>query len=385
MIAALATLTTAALATPAAGLLVHRALRRARAADALRIDSPRGIDERGFVRIGGIDQWISVRGEDRANPVVVEVHGGPGAANSVYTARTRAWERHFTLVRWDMRGAGKTFGRGGPEGQGEATFERLQEDALEVTRYARRLLGADRVVLLANSYGSAFGLRLARAHPELYSAYVGTDQNIHTGGRDTGAHDALLERLRAAGKHRQLARVREIGPDPYGWSPRQRATYAKLTAQSDPLTLDTLKKVVLGSMWLSPLHSLRDLRDYFQGQSFSERITAGTAGFDDRADGTRFEVPFFVFQGAHDVLTPPAAARAFFDEVEAPFKHFALIEDCGHFASFRRPDRFLDLLLTHVRPLLTATPATPATPAPQAERAVAQGWASGGGRPRVVG
>ncbi|MET9464389.1 alpha/beta hydrolase [Streptomyces sp. NPDC006544] len=362
MIAAVATLATAALATPAAGLLAHRALRRARAADSLRIDSPRGIDERGFVRIGGIDQWISVRGEDRSNPVVVEVHGGPGAPNSVYTARTRAWERHFTLVRWDMRGAGKTFGRGGPDGQGEATFERLHEDALEVTRYAQRLLGADRVVLLANSYGSAFGLRLARAHPELYSAYVGTDQNVHTGGRDTSAYDGLLERLRAAGKRRQLARVREIGPDPYAWTPRQRATYAKLSAQSDPLTLETLKKVVLGSMWLSPLHSLRDLRDFFKGQSFSERITAGTAGFDDRADGTRFEMPFFVFQGEHDVLTPPAAARAYFDEVEAPFKHFALIEDCGHFASFRRPDRFLDLLLTHVRPLLTAAPGTGHTP-----------------------
>ncbi|WP_328299349.1 alpha/beta hydrolase [Streptomyces sp. NBC_00435] len=356
-VATVTALTAAALATPAAGLLAHRALRRAQAARTLRIDSPRGIDEQGFVRIGGIDQWISVRGEDRTNPVLVEVHGGPGAANAIYTVRTRSWERHFTIVRWDMRGAGKTFGRGGAEGQGEATFQRLYEDALEVTQYARRLLRADRVVLLANSYGTAFGLRLARAHPELYSAYVGTDQNIHSDGHDTSAHEALLERLRAAGKAKRLARVESIGPDPYAWTPRQRATYAKLSAQSDPLTLETLKKVVLGSMWLSPLHSLRDLRDYFRGQSFSERITGGTAGFDDRADGTRFGIPFFVFQGEHDVLTPAATARAFFDEVRAPVKHFALIEDCGHFGSFRRPDRFLELLLTHVRPAVTTTPA----------------------------
>ncbi|MGW6709515.1 alpha/beta fold hydrolase [Streptomyces sp. NPDC054956] len=350
-------LAAAALATPVAGLFAHRALRRTQAAAALRIESPNGIDERGFVRIGGIDQWISVRGEDRSNPVLVEIHGGPGAANSVYTSRTRCWERHFTIVRWDMRGAGKTFGRGGPEGQGEATFARVYEDALEVTRYAQRLLGADRVVLLASSYGSAFGLRLARNHPELYSAYVGTDQNIHTGGRDTSAYEALLERLRAAGKRRQLAQVEAIGPDPYAWTARQQATYAKLSAQSDPLTLDTIKKVVLGSMWLSPLHSLRDLRDYFRGQSFSERITEGTAGFDDRADGTRFEIPFFVFQGEHDVLTPTAAAKAFVDEVEAPVKHFAVIEECSHFASFRRPERFLELLLTHVAPAITTNPA----------------------------
>ncbi|MCJ0873458.1 alpha/beta fold hydrolase [Streptomyces sp. AP-93] len=358
MIATFAAVTAVtALATPAAALLTlltHRALRRSQAAKTLRIESPHGIDEQGFVRIGGIDQWISVRGEDRANPVLVEIHGGPGAANSIYTARTRSWERHFTIVRWDMRGAGKTFGHGGPQGQGEATFGRLYEDALEVTRHARDRLGADRVALLANSYGSVFGLRLARNHPELYSAYVGTDQNIQTGGRDTSAHDGLLERLRAAGKAKRLAQAEAIGPDPHAWTPQQRAAYAKLSAQSDPLTLTALKKVVLGSMWLSPLHSLRDLRDFFRGQSFSERITEGTAGLDDRADGTRFEIPFFVFQGEHDVLTPPAAARAFFDEVEAPVKRFALIEGCSHFASFSRPDRFLDLLLTHVRPVVTA-------------------------------
>ncbi|MFF1411411.1 alpha/beta fold hydrolase [Streptomyces sp. NPDC058289] len=358
MIATAAAITAVtALATPTAALLTlltHRGLRRAQAAKTLRIDSPRGIDEQGFVRIGGIDQWISVRGEDRTNPVLVEIHGGPGAANSIYTVRTRSWERHFTIVRWDMRGAGKTFGRGGPAGQGEATFERLYEDALEVTRYARDLLRTERVILLANSYGSAFGLRLARNHPELYSAYVGTDQNIHTGGRDTSAHDALRERLRAAGKAKQLAQVEAMGADPHAWTPQQRATYAKLSAQSDPLTLATLKKVVLGSMWLSPLHSLRDLRDFFRGQSFSERITEGTAGLDDRADGTRFEIPFFLFQGEHDVLTPTASAKAFFDEVEAPVKRFALIEDCSHFASFTRPDRFLDLLQTHVRPAVAS-------------------------------
>ncbi|MGW7100000.1 alpha/beta fold hydrolase [Streptomyces sp. NPDC054838] len=344
------------LAAPAAALFGHRALRRSQGARALRIDSPRGVDEQGFVRIGGIEQWVSVRGEDRANPVIVEVHGGPGAPNSIQTVRTRAWERHFTIVRWDMRGAGKTYGHGGPEGQGETTFARLYEDALEVVRHARLRLGVRRVVLLANSFGSIFGLRLVRDHPELFSAYVGTDQNVPDTDADGGAcaHRAVLDRLRTAGKTRQLARIEALGPDPRAWSAGQRATYSRLCAQSDPLTLDTLKKVVLGSMWLSPLHTLRDLRDFFKGQGFSERAAEDAAGFDARADGTRFEVPFFVFQGELDVLTPPERAKAFFDEVEAPVKAFALIGGASHFASFRRPEVFLELLLTHVRPVITA-------------------------------
>ncbi|WP_030302821.1 alpha/beta fold hydrolase [Streptomyces katrae] len=352
MLATVLATSAALLATPVAGLLGHRALRRADNARILRIDSPRGIDEQRFVRIGGIEQWISIRGEDTANPVVVEIHGGPGASHSVFATRTRSWEEHFTVVRWDMRGAGKTFGRSGPAGQGEMSFARLYEDALEVTRYARERLGAERVVLVGSSLGSVFGLRLARSHPELYSAYVGTDQNILDAGRDTSVHEALLARLRAAGRHKDAAAVAETGSDPHRVTAEQRAAYDKLTVASDPLTLDTLKRVVLGSLWFSPLHSLRELGQYFAGMKFSAQLTPALAAFDDRADGTRFELPFFIFQGDRDVITPAGRARAFFDEVEAPAKEFALIEDASHFASFRHPDRFLQLMLTRVRPVL---------------------------------
>ncbi|MFE2878205.1 alpha/beta fold hydrolase [Streptomyces roseus] len=341
------------LAAPVTGLLGHRALRRADSARRLRVDSPNGIDEQRFVRIGGIEQWISIRGEDTSNPVMIEIHGGPGASHSIFATRTRSWEEHFTVVRWDMRGAGKTFGRSGPQGQGEMSFDRLYEDALDVTRYARERLGADRVVLVASSLGSVFGLRLARSHPELYSAYVGTDQNILDAGRDTSVHEALLARLRAAGRHKDAAAVEEMGRAPHPLTADQRASYDKLSVASDPLTLDTLKRVVLHSLWFSPLHSLRDIGRYFAGMKFSARLTPALAAFDDRADGTRFQLPFYVFQGDRDVVTPAERARSFFDEVEAPVKEFALIEDAGHFAAFRHPDRFLHLLLTRVRPVVT--------------------------------
>ncbi|MCB5167043.1 alpha/beta hydrolase [Streptomyces bambusae] len=106
--------------------------------------------------------------------------------------------------------------------------------------------------------------------------------------------------------------------------------HAKLLAISDPLTLETMKKIVMGSLWFSPPHSLRELGRFLQGMTLSEQITQGTAGFDDWADGTTLELPFFLFQGEKDVLTSPELARRFFDSVQAPVKAFALIEDCSH-------------------------------------------------------
>ncbi|MFE6746159.1 alpha/beta fold hydrolase [Kitasatospora purpeofusca] len=342
----------ATLAAPVAGALGHRRLKQAAGARLMRIDTPRGIDEQGFVRIGGIEQWISVRGEDRDNPVVLEIHGGPGASNAIHGPRTRAWEEHFTVVRWDMRGTGKTLRRSGTEGQGEIGFARMYQDAVEVTRHLRARLGVDRVVLLANSFGSAFGLRLARRYPELYSAYVGTDQNIHDAGRDDSTHRALLARLRAAGKRKELATVEALGTDTRTWTAEQYGTYARIAASSDPLTLATMKSVVMKSLWYSPLHSLGDLGALGKGMKLSGQILPATADFDDWADGTAFDLPFFVFQGDRDVLTPADRAKRFFDDVQAPYKEFALIEDAAHFAAFRHPDRFLDLMLAKVRPVV---------------------------------
>ncbi len=42
----------------------------------MRIDSAKGIDEAGYVRIGGIDQWVQIRGDDRGNPVLLWLNGG---------------------------------------------------------------------------------------------------------------------------------------------------------------------------------------------------------------------------------------------------------------------------------------------------------------------
>ncbi len=51
---------------------------RGRNAQDYAITAPNGIDESRYVEIGGIEQWITIRGEDRGNPVLLFLHGGPG-------------------------------------------------------------------------------------------------------------------------------------------------------------------------------------------------------------------------------------------------------------------------------------------------------------------
>jgi len=117
MIAAVATSLAGAVVLAAAGALAYRARRQRRAVRSLMIRTPNGIAESRYVRIGGIDQWIQIRGEDRANPVLLFLHGA-GMSMIPFTPVFQSWEKHFTVVQWDRRGVGRTLsrhGRGGSE------------------------------------------------------------------------------------------------------------------------------------------------------------------------------------------------------------------------------------------------------------------------------
>src|SRR5689334_13119857 len=82
----------------------YRVYAKNRAAEGLVIRTANGIDESGYVRLGGVEQWVQIRGEDRAKPVVLVLHGGPGMSYMPFTALLQSWERDFIVVQWDRRG-----------------------------------------------------------------------------------------------------------------------------------------------------------------------------------------------------------------------------------------------------------------------------------------
>src|SRR5262245_55171799 len=95
------------------------------------------VAERRYVRIGGIDQWITIRGKRRDNPILLVLHGGPGYAWSPFADQVFGadWTEHFTVVQWDQRGAGRTFSKTGPSIASTMTVERMVQDGIEVTQF----------------------------------------------------------------------------------------------------------------------------------------------------------------------------------------------------------------------------------------------------------
>src|SRR5262249_13218958 len=159
---------------------------------ALVVQSPDGIDEALFINVGGLDQWITIRGEDRANPVILMLHGGPGMSYVPFATLFRDWEKHFTIVQWDRRGVGKTYGKNGEVGS--ITLNLLASDGIALADSLRRRLGKDRVILIGHSVGSVVGVLMAKQRPDLFYAYVGTDQIADMRKNESVSYRLLRER-----------------------------------------------------------------------------------------------------------------------------------------------------------------------------------------------
>lgn len=332
--------------------IVLRKLNQSKNAKELQISTANSIVEGCYVKIGGIDQWITIRGENRNNPVLLLIHGGPASTYSIFSPLLRSWEKHFIIVQWDQRGAGKTFGKNGKEGSGTVTFDRLAQDGIEVAEYLRDKLSHRKVILIGSSVGSLIGIMMAKLRPDLFYAYVGTDQNASDPQRHDLLYKLTVNALRTAGNTKGVQLLEKMGPDISQWSRKDYDMMNRLRVKSIKDVPNMITDLILPSMLSSPEHKIKDMIDIFKGMNFSlDQLFDELMAFDLKKIGLQFEVPVFIFQGDKDILTPTELAEAYYEEIEAPYKEFVLIKNAGHLACFARADQFLEELIGRVRSL----------------------------------
>jgi pimeloyl-ACP methyl ester carboxylesterase len=315
------------------------------------ITSPNGIDEARYVEIGGIQQWITIRGEDRNNPVLLFLHGGPGDATNPWGyAGFRTWLKHFSVVQWDQRGAGRTLGKNGSSLAPTITIERMAQDGVELAEWLRKSMGKDKLILVGHSFGSILGIFMVKARPDLFHAFVGTGQVADPARSYAVAYRELLKKAEILREQRAIRELREVGPPPYpdgrGYAVQRR--WSNLFEGADFFIGS-----MLGLALSAPGYTIRDIHDWIEGQGLSaERLVPQTKALESKTLGGDFDLPVFVIQGAFDFTTPTSLAEAFVSSIRAPQKAFVPLEGGGHFAVFMKSDAFLEELASRVLPLV---------------------------------
>ena len=105
------------------------------------------------VEIGGIKQYLLIRGEQIENPVLLFLHGGPGYPQIAFARKyQKELENDFVVVQWDQRGAGKSYSKTIKEES--MNREQFIKDTLEVVEYLKSRFTVQRIVLVGHSWGS---------------------------------------------------------------------------------------------------------------------------------------------------------------------------------------------------------------------------------------
>ena len=310
------------------------------------------IDQTDYVKLGGLEQWISIKGEDRANPVLLVVHGGPGDVQWPQADKYVPWQKSFTVVQWDQRGAGHSFARSGREQTPEVNLARIAADGVELAAHLCRRLGKKKIIVLGHSWGSMVAVTMVQARPDLFAAYVGTGQVESWAAMVQGQFDLLLAKARADKDEAEIKELEAIGtPDPTNTDQFFHFTrnFRQLWTPSDQAWLQHLR---------SQAQSLKDDKDFQDaeaGMMFTGKSVLPDQVREDLAkSATHIGTAFFVIQGAEDVVTPTRASVDYFNKIEAPAKELVLIPDAGHFAFMTSPDAFLAALTDKVRPVAIA-------------------------------
>jgi pimeloyl-ACP methyl ester carboxylesterase len=325
-------------------------------ADLGKIVSPNGIQENYKVEIGGVQQWLYVRGQDSSNPIILFVHGGPASPIApVMWTYQRPLEEYFTIVNYDQRGSGKTLLDNDPaKVKPTLHVDRYVQDATEIAAYLVKRYHKRKVILVGHSWGTIVGMKAALARPDLFYAYVGIGQVINARDNERISFDFAVDQARQHQNKEAQAELATIAPYPgIGAITREKIIVARKWAQyygglsayrsesgyyfNAPLLSPEYDKAAVAAIDQGSLLTLSSVLDEFLGVDFKPV--------------KRFPIPVVMFMGRHDYSTPSQPTQDWLDKVQAPYKKGVWFENSSHLIQFEEPGKTLVSLLEYVRPL----------------------------------
>lgn len=325
-------------------------------ADINKIVTPNGVQEEFVATLGGTKQAVSVRGADKNNPILLFIHGGPGAVEMpIAWTFQRPWEDYFTVVQWDQRGAGKSYALNDPKAIAPTlTLERYRDDAIELIEQLRSRYGKQKVFVLGHSWGSAVGLSVAATRPDLLHAYVGMGQFIDVRENERVGMAWTLEQARKAGNMDAVHEIEALRPYPDsgpfdikkadGWR-KWAIQYGSLAAYRPDADF------YLRAPRLSPEYTPADRKAWIDGSAFTVTTLWPRLADMSFQNLRRAEVPVVMLLGRHDYTTPSDITAGWMEKLSAPRKQTVWFEHSSHLPMVEEPGRVFAALLQHVLPL----------------------------------
>ena len=318
------------------------------------IVSENGIAALEAVVLGGVEQWILIRGHDVDNPVLIYLHGGPGSPAILYGRFAfGGLEERFTVVTWDQRGCGKSYS---PTVDPQSiTLEHLMSDTRELIAMMRARFETDAVYLMGASWGSVLGVFTARDYPEMLRAYIGVGQFVDAERTMRLAHAAALDRATELGNQEAIDDLSTIQLYPEIEWDKWGVVVPWLEAFGFGDIHDaSLYPALIDSLTPATEYTSQDLanRDEWEQLYSASPLNADRGwvyGLNVPTEVPRLAIPAFFLSGRFDYKTPGELVAEYLSVLEAPAgKQLTWFDNSAHALFFEEREAFRSVLLNAV-------------------------------------
>jgi pimeloyl-ACP methyl ester carboxylesterase len=303
--------------------------------------TPKEIAELQPVELNGYPQWLLIRGQDVSRPLLLFLHGGPGASNMWLAHSTmNELEQYFVCVNWDQRGTGKSF-RPGPPAE-SMTIDQFVNDTIALMERLGSRFGQQKVLLLGHSWGSVLAMKVAAARPDLLYAVIGMGQVVDGKRGEDLSYRYVLERAHAEHNRKAIRILEQLGgADTYRKDGKfvQRRWLVRYGGMMHAPDTGAVVSILLNAPecsimdCLSPF-TMRDMK--FSCRRMGDEIM----GANLLQEISELCVPVFFFTGRYDYTTPFVLVEQFYARLSAPYKKLIWFEHSAHMPHMEEPDKF---------------------------------------------
>ena len=323
-----------------------------------KIDTNLGIQENTYVTIGCIEQDLQIRGEDRDNPIILWLHGGPGFPLTYLTYYYQtALEKDYTIVCWEQRGCGRTFYRN--KGDNNLTIEQLLADTDEIIDYLRGRFGKDKIIIMGQSWGTVLGMEYINVHPEKVATYIGVGQVTNFSQGKIYAADNAAQIASENGNKEEVEFLERC--------------IEQLSETEDIKKLDvkSLEEMIIKSIKYlkcdgemsgtkqiftaitSPEMSWNDAKWFLFASDTQNIITSQNSlvnymyfQFDIMNLNKKYDIPICFIQGDSDWVTPTSLVNDYYEVIASNKKEMMVINNAGHTPFLDNPEQFCEAVKT---------------------------------------
>lgn len=297
------------------------------------------IQEQIWLPLNGQRQFVSIRGTHKSAPLLLYLHGGPGdAALPLVRKYNQGLERHFTLVVWEQRGAGKSYYSFGDTSM---TIDLFLQDLHALASYLLSRFSQPKLFLIGHSWGSVLGLRFLARHPEMVRAYIGCGQVVHMKQSCRAAYEFALAHADPKALH-QLRQI-DCTYAGEGWLKDLLFVTRQVVKHKGSLYGKSNYNSLILPFLLSSDYSLRDVIRRQKGSLQSIKALWQELMKVDFTGQASFPVPVIFVEGRHDQHVSSALARQYFETLTSE-KQFHWFEQSCHFPQWSESDKFNQLV-----------------------------------------